>query len=59
MAVAWAVSTCFVKFPDKTMLYLKSNKLDDETYNKSLQKIRESLKVDKDMKAVIKTMKRL
>lgn len=58
MAVAWAVSMCFVKFPDETLVYLKDNKLDDETYNKSLQKIRESLKVDKNTKEFIKTMKR-
>lgn len=58
MAVAWAISTCFVKFPEETMIYLKNNKLGDETYNKALQKIRESLKVDKKMKGVIKAMKR-
>ncbi len=58
MAVAWAVSMCFVAFPQRTMAFLKKNTLDDFTYNKSLQKIRESLKVDKDTKAVIKAMKR-
>lgn len=40
------------------MNYLKNNKLDDFTYNKSLQKICESLRVDKDTKAIIKSMKR-
>ena len=58
MAVAWAISLCFVKFEEKTMNYLKNNKLDDFTYNKSLQKICESLRVDKDTKAIIKSMKR-
>ena len=58
MAVAWAISLCFVKFEEKTMNYIKNNKLDDFTYNKSLQKICESLRVDKDMKAIIKSMKR-
>ena len=38
MAVAWAISMCFIKFEEKTMLYLKNNNLDDFTYNKSLQK---------------------
>ena len=37
---------------------IENNKLDDFTYNKSLQKICESLRVDKDMKAIIKSMKR-
>lgn len=58
MAVAWAISMCFVRYPEETMRYLKDNKLDDETYKKSLQKIRESNQVDKETKAVIKAMKR-
>ena len=58
MAVAWTISVIFVKFPDKTMKYLKQNNLDDWTYNKSLQKICESLRVDEKTKKVIKEMKR-
>lgn len=58
MAVAWAISMCFVKFEEKTMAYLKDNSLDDFTYNKSLQKICESLRVDKNTKELIKSMKR-
>ena len=30
MAVAWAVSMCFVKFPVETMNYLKNNKMDND-----------------------------
>ena len=58
MAVAWAVSICFIHFKDKTMEFLKNNDLDDFTYNKSLQKICESLRIDKDTKTLIKSMKR-
>lgn len=58
MAVAWAVSICFVKYPDKTMAYLKENTLDNFTYNKALQKITESLRVDSATKALIRSMKR-
>ncbi|MDF2668649.1 MAG: alkylation repair protein [Paenibacillus sp.] len=58
MAVAWAVSICFVKFPELTMKYLRSNSLDDFTYNKALQKITESYRVDLEMKSIIRTMKR-
>ncbi len=58
MGVAWAVSVCYVKYPEKTMAYLKSSKLDDFTYNKSLQKILESYRVDQESKAVIRSMKR-
>lgn len=59
MALAWAITTCFTKFPEKTLKYLEDNKLDKATYNKTLQKIRESLKVDKKTKEIIKKMKRV
>lgn len=58
MAVAWALSVCFVKFPERTMEYLKNNSLDTFTYNKILQKIVESCRVDKDTKTLIRSMKR-
>ncbi len=58
MAVAWAVSACFVKLPEPTMAYLKKNTLDNFTYNKALQKITESLVVDKETKELIRSMKR-
>jgi 3-methyladenine DNA glycosylase AlkD len=58
MAVAWVVSICFVKFPEKTWVYLRKNNWDDVTYNKALQKIRESLCVDKVTKESIRKMKR-
>jgi 3-methyladenine DNA glycosylase AlkD len=58
MAVAWALSVCFVKFPEITMQYLKQNTLDDFTYNKTLQKIIESYRVDTETKKLIKQMKR-
>lgn len=59
MAVAWALSVCYVKFPDVTMEYLKNaDSLDDFTYNKALSKITESLRVSAEDKAVIRAMKR-
>ncbi|PIC85224.1 DNA alkylation repair protein [Sporosarcina sp. P20a] len=59
MAVAWALSICFVKLPDKTMNYLAGeNSLDLFTYNKALQKITESTRVEQDMKKLIRSMKR-
>ena len=58
MAVAWAVSECFVKFPQQTMIYLEQNHLDHFTYNMSLQKIIESYRVDDQMKLLIKNKKR-
>lgn len=58
MGVAWALSVCYVKFPEKTMKFLKNNHLDDFTYNKALQKIIESYRVEKGQKEQIKKMKR-
>ena len=59
MGVAWALSVCFVRFPELTMRYLREgNTLDDFTYNKTLQKIVESYRVDSDTKQVIKGMRR-
>lgn len=58
MAVAWAISMCYVKQPDATMIFLSSNSLDDFTYNKALQKITESFRVDQDTKRIIRSLKR-
>ena len=58
MAVAWAISIYFIKFPEPVMPYLEHNHLDDWTFNKALQKITESCRVDGETKAVIRAMKR-
>lgn len=58
MAVAWAISLCFINYPEQTMAYLKQNTLDDFTYNKALQKITESFRVDTKAKSLIRGMKR-
>ncbi len=57
MAVAWAISICYVKLPETTMRWLESNTLDDFTYNKALQKITESNRVDHETKNLIRGMK--
>ncbi len=58
MAIAWAISICFIKYPAETMAYLNHNELDDFTFNKSLQKIRESTRVDMNTKVRIAQLKR-
>lgn len=58
MAVSWALSICYIKLPEPTMSYLLSNTLDDFTYNKALQKITESHRVDQETKTMIRGMKR-
>ena len=58
MGVAWAVSICYIKFPAKTHKFLENCKLQDWTYNKSIQKIIESYRVDSTTKEILKKMKR-
>lgn len=58
MAIAWAISVCFVKFPEKTLVFLQNNHLDNFTYNKALQKTIESLRVEKETKNMLRSMKR-
>lgn len=57
MAVAWAVSICFAKFPEVTMPYLRHNTLDEETYRRALTKITESRQVDRETKQIIRAMR--
>lgn len=58
MAVAWAVSVCFVKFPERTMQWLGEGRLGDWTHNKAIQKICESYRVDAADKAAVRALKR-
>ena len=59
MAVAWCLAEIGTNFNEKAMNYLKSeNHLDKFTFNKALQKMRESYRIDKEQKEVLKAMKR-
>ncbi|MCR4598215.1 MAG: DNA alkylation repair protein [Acetatifactor sp.] len=48
MGIAWAVATAAAKFPEKVFSYMTSpdNHLNDWTFQKALQKMRESYRVD-------------
>ena len=60
MGTAWAIATVMGKYPQKCMEYLtsKSCNLDKTTYNKALQKIRESFRVSDDIKQLTKSMQK-
>ncbi|WP_319379524.1 DNA alkylation repair protein [uncultured Methanocorpusculum sp.] len=58
MSVAWAVSVCYVKFPEITHAYLENSSLDNATYNKAIQKICESFRADEEAKNILRKMKR-
>lgn len=53
MAIAWLLSICYIKYPDKTIKLLKKKVLKKEIQNKTIQKIRESNRVSKDIKQEI------
>lgn len=58
MAVAWAVSVYYVKFPRETFSYLQRDQMDRFTHNKAIQKIRESRCVSKQEKIKLQSLKR-
>lgn len=57
MAIAWALSTCYIKYPNKTINIIKEKKLDKIIHNKTIQKIIESKKINKNEKELLKTYK--
>lgn len=58
MAISWLLSICLIKYKKETLSYLKRCSLDDFTYNKTLQKARESLRVSKEDKDYYNSLKR-
>ena len=58
MAVAWAVSVCYVKYPELTHRFLQTDEMDTFTHNKSIQKICESNRVTKEQKSQVRMLKR-
>ena len=58
MGIAWAISVCFVKYREKTRKILHNNNLSTFTHNKSIQKIIESTRVDKETKEELKRLKK-
>ena len=58
MGIAWGISVAFVKYEEKTRKFLSNNILDKFVYNKALQKIIESNRIDKKTKDIIRKMKK-
>lgn len=58
MAAAWTIAEAFCCYPAPVYEFLKDNRLDDDTYNRALQKIVESLIPCSEVKAEIRRMKR-
>lgn len=58
MGVAWCVATAYAKYPEETCAFLQENRLDDWTFNKSIQKMTESYRVPAEDKVMLRGMKR-
>lgn len=58
MAAAWTIAEAFCCYPAAVYAFLQDNRLDDETYNRSLRKITESLIPEPEVKDRIRKMKR-
>ena len=58
MMRAWYYATALAKQYKDTIVYIENNKLDTWTHNKTIQKARESYRIDKDKKEYLKGLKR-
>ena len=58
MANAWLLSICYIKYPNETYKLLLNNKLDTFTFNKTIDKICDSYRVDESKKRYLKSIKR-
>ena len=50
MAVAWALAECFIKFREKTEPFMNHDFFDEMTLKRTVRKICDSYRVDKDVK---------
>lgn len=58
MAIAWTLAEIGIKYNEKAMMYFKAkNHLDKFTYNKTLQKMIESYRINSEQKDILRKMK--
>lgn len=58
MANAWLISICYIKYPNKTKIFLNNTKIDKWTYNKSISKICDSKRISDKEKIVLKKLRK-
>ncbi|CAM3144571.1 DNA alkylation repair protein [Streptobacillus ratti] len=59
MAIAWYLCECYIRHEKEVLYYLEKNMIvNDWVHNKAIQKMKESLKIDKDKKIYLNTLKR-
>lgn len=59
MAIAWAISICYLYHPVETEKYLREQVLDAFVFDKSLQKIIESRRIDEETRQEIKRWRKV
>lgn len=58
MMIAWYFATALAKQYDATIIYLENGSLDTWTHNKTIQKAIESLRIEPETKAYLRSLKR-
>ena len=58
MAIAWLLAECFIKYPNETLSFMKVSSLDKWTFNKAISKICDSYRVEKDVKEMLRTLRK-
>lgn len=54
MAIAWLISFCYIKYPKNTLEIYENYKLNEFVINKSISKINDSFRVEKEQKELLK-----
>lgn len=57
MAVAWALSVCFVKFWDETLAAFDRERLGEFVYKKTISKCADSFRISKEKKDFLKSLR--
>ena len=57
MAISWLLSVAVIKYPDKVIELLKSKSLSKFVQNKTISKIQDSYRIDKELKEYVKIFK--
>ena len=58
MSISWLLSICYIKYPSKTLSFLKRANLDKFTHNKTISKICDSKRINKNIKEKLKQMRK-
>ena len=58
MAISWLLSICYIKYPKETLNFLREANLDKFTQNKTISKICDSKRIEKETKEKLKLMRK-